>query len=753
VFKTIDCIANEHHPRLLIVAVLVCVTAALTTMRTFGHARAESGTRRRTRLIAAGVAGGAGVWATHFVSMLAFDPGLPTGYAPAGTILSLVIAMAGVTAALVFAADAPKRFAAVGGGAMLGLSIAAMHATGMAAFRTAGMLHWDLGHIVAALCLGVGFSILTLRAALSSRTGLARDGEAAALFVVAIVCLHFIGMAAVSITPDGERSIPSSLLPNATMAVAVGALAGLIMLAAVVTLALDARGQRRSRRRMVGILEAMPDGLAYFDVEDRFQVWNRRYAESLAPFGLKPVRGATYEDCVLKPAMRTGVFRNAREPGWLERKRLERQGASTREESSPDGRWFRVIEAPTADGGRITSVVEITSLKHAAQELARARDEAEAANRAKSAFLANMSHEIRTPLNGVLGVADALALSALTAGQAELVDIIRSSGGTLNRLLCDILDLARVESGALELAPEPFHFGEAVRAAALLCAQRASDAGIGFDIVVAAEADVWVRGDITRVKQVVTNLAANAVKFTDVGRVSVTATRDGEGAFQIAVEDTGRGMDAETLARLFERFQQADSTIQRRYGGSGLGLAICRELAELMGGSVGASSTEGVGSRFILRLPLDEASAPAPAVEVVAPRAERALRVLVVDDNANNRRLLEVLLAHLGADVALASDGAEGVRAWREGDFDAVLMDMQMPVVDGLEATRRIRAEEAAAGAERTPVFMVSANAMPEHIAAGRAAGADDHLSKPLSAHALFQALAGIAGAEDRAAA
>ncbi|MGA0600746.1 ATP-binding protein [Caulobacter sp. KR2-114] len=744
---------REHHPWMLGLAVFVCLAAAFTTMRMFGHARVEAGRRGRGWLIAAGVSGGAGVWATHFISMLAFDPGLPTGYAPAGTALSLVIAMAGVAAALVFAARARRNLAAVGGGAMLGLSIAAMHATGMSAFRTAGHLAWRPDYLGVALLLGVVFSMLALRAALSSRRSLGRDVEAAALFVVAIVCLHFIGMAAVSITPDGQAEIPSSLLPNAVMALAVGCLAGLIMLAAVATVALEARGQRRSRRRMAGILEAMPDGLAYFDAEDRYQVWNRRYAESLQPFGLTPVRGRTYEACVLRPAMETGAFSSAADPGWLARKRAERQGSSTREERSPDGRWFRVIEAPTADGGRVTSVVDITALKQAAEDLARARDEAEAANRAKSAFLANMSHEIRTPLNGVLGVADALALTALSTTQAELVEIIRSSGGTLNRLLCDILDLARVESGALELTAEPFLFGEAVRAAAVLCAQRAADAGLDFEVTVDAAADVWADGDVTRVKQIVTNLAANAVKFTEAGSVTIQARRGPDGAFEVEVRDTGRGMDAEALGRLFERFQQADGSIQHRYGGSGLGLAICRELAELMGGQVEASSRVGEGSRFLVRLPLAETAPTGADAEPEWSGVERPLKVLVADDNPNNRRLLELLLAHLGAECVLVEDGAQAVEAWRREPFDVVLMDMQMPGMDGLEATCQIRSLEGSRQGGRTPVFMVSANAMPEHVAAGRAAGADLHLSKPLSAQALFQALASVAVCEERAAA
>ncbi|HEX7758308.1 MAG TPA: ATP-binding protein [Caulobacteraceae bacterium] len=728
----------------------------MTTMRLFGHARAETGRRQWAWLAAAGVAGGAGVWATHFISMLAFDPGLPTGYEPVGTVASLLLAVAGVTSALVAAAHAPRRLAAPLGGLTLGTSIAAMHGTGMQAFRTAGELGWRPDYLVAAVMLGVAFSAFALDVALRGRRSLARDVAAAALFVLAIVCLHFISMAAVTIMPDGALKAPSNAMPRTAMALAVGGLAGLIMLGAVATLGLEARNQRRSRRRLRGIIEAMPDGLAYFDAEDRFQLWNGTYEAALIPFGLRPVLGRTYAECIVDPAAKTGVFSGSAEPGWAQARLAQRfAGDNCREQASPDGRWYRVMECGTGDGGRVVSVVEITALKQAAEDLAVARDAAEAANRAKSAFLANMSHEIRTPLNGVLGVADALALSGLTAAQAELVEIIQGSGATLNRLLCDILDLARVESGALQLVQEPFQLADAIRDVSQLCRPHAIAKGVAFDVGIAREAEGWVTGDVTRFKQIVTNLVANAVKFTAEGRVSLAVERAGAGEFRIAVGDTGPGFDGETQARLFGRFQQGDGSITRQFGGSGLGLSIVRELVALIGGRVDVESVLGAGSKFSVTLPLREAEAPREATHeaVGAPVAERAMRVLVADDNPNNRRLLEVLLGQLGAEVVTCVNGEEAVEAWRSGGFDVVLMDMQMPVLDGLAATRRIRELEARSPLARTPILMVSANAMPEHIAAGAEAGADGHLSKPLSAERLFAALAALEPGEHRAAA
>ena len=757
-FRTYDCIVHQHQPWLLALAVVICLAAAMTTMRTFSHARERSGRRRFAWLGAAGLAGGAGVWATHFISMLAFDPGLPTGYEAVGTLLSLLLAMAGVTAALVAAAGLTRILAAPLGGLMLGTSIGAMHATGMHAFRAAGELTWRLDYVAMAGTLGVLFSVLALGVALSARKPLARDIAAAGLFVVAIVCLHFISMAAVTITPDAALHTPSSVMPRGVMALAVGGLAGPIMLAALATLGLEAWNQRRSRRRLRGIIEAMPDGLAYFDADDRFQLWNRHYEAALAAFGLRPVLGLTYAECVVTPAAQSGAFTGSAEPGWAEARLAQRfSGSYSREQPSPDGKWYRVLESDTDDGGRVVSVVDITALKQAAEDLALARDAAQAANRAKSAFLANMSHEIRTPLNGVLGVADALALSGLNEAQAELVEIIQGSGATLNRLLCDILDLARVESGALEVIREPFALGDAVRDVGQLLAPHAGEKGVAFHLRIDPAAEGWVMGDVTRLKQVITNLAANAVKFTAQGRVDLNLERVGDTEFRIVVSDTGPGIDAEARERLFGRFQQGDGSITRRYGGSGLGLAITRELVSLMGGTMDVHSVEGRGSTFTVTVPLPHAAAPAKAAseEAASEPAERPMRVLVADDHPNNRRLLEVLLTHLGAEVVMVENGEMAVSAWRDSDFDVILMDMQMPVLDGLTATRRIRELEAgqAPRGPRTPILMISANAMPEHLAASRDAGADAHLSKPLSAERLFAALGGLEAARDEAAA
>ncbi|MDQ0466965.1 PAS domain S-box-containing protein [Caulobacter ginsengisoli] len=377
-----------------------------------------------------------------------------------------------------------------------------------------------------------------------------------------------------------------------------------------------------------------------------------------------------------------------------------------------------------------------------AQALERARDEADAANRAKSEFLANMSHEIRTPLNGVVGMADVLARTPLIPAQAEMVETIRSSGATLERLLSDVLDLARIESGHQEIRPEAFHLGAAVRDVAALSTLRAREKGVALVLDLSPGAETVVQGDITRLKQILTNLLSNAVKFTEVGEVRLTVGGpDGEQQFLFTVSDTGVGFDPAGMDRVFGRFQQADGSISRRFGGTGLGLAISRELAQRMGGALEAASVPGRGSTFTLTLTLPAGELAAQNAQPRESGLDRPARVLLADDHPINRKVVELMLAQSGAELVSVGDGRQALAALEGGVFDVILMDMQMPVMDGLAATRAIRAREAALNLARTPVIMLTANGMPEHIEAGIAAGADGHLTKPITAEALFEAV------------
>ncbi|MBI1686435.1 ATP-binding protein [Caulobacter hibisci] len=385
------------------------------------------------------------------------------------------------------------------------------------------------------------------------------------------------------------------------------------------------------------------------------------------------------------------------------------------------------------------------SLHEALDDLKLARDAADSANAQKSQFLAHMSHEIRTPLNGVLGMVQAMQMHALSPDQEERLGVIRGSGQALLVILNDILDVSKIEAGKLEIETAPFDLPAVAERVRAIFAPIAEAKNVELRLALDGVEGRWL-GDSTRIQQILSNLVSNAVKFTDHGRVSVVLRPTADGV-ELRVSDSGVGISPEQQARLFQSFQQADASTSRRYGGTGLGLSICLKLARLMRGDIRVESRLGEGATFVVTLPLtrDEAlEAVAEPSERTAP--ERALRVLGVDDNATNRLVLKALLEPLGVALVLVADGPAAIAAWSAETFDVVLMDIQMPVMDGVEATRRIRALEAERGRARTPILALSANALSHQIDDYLAAGMDGHVAKPIEVAQLYAALGQLSG-------
>ena len=387
-----------------------------------------------------------------------------------------------------------------------------------------------------------------------------------------------------------------------------------------------------------------------------------------------------------------------------------------------------------------------------------ARRAAEKAARDRSEFLAVMSHEIRTPMNGVLGMADALAHTNLDTGQREMLGILSTSGSTLLALLNDILDYSKIEAGRIELESIAFDISTVAQEVADLFRPQAEGKGLTLTAST-PDAAPAVLGDPGRVRQILHNLVGNAVKFTHEGsvKIAVGVRPAGAGASELLVEvaDTGIGITPEVQSRLFQKFVQGDASTTRAYGGTGLGLAISRELAQMMGGDITVRSRPGDGAAFTFCVTLpnsehDGAGAQEPEGPEAPPLS--SLRVLAAEDNPNNRQVLQIMLDMVGAAVTFVENGEQAVEAWSQAPYDIVLMDVQMPVMDGHAATREIRARERAAGMRPIPIIGVTANAMAHHVADCVEAGMNAHVSKPIRPASLFETLSQVLSADrDRA--
>jgi signal transduction histidine kinase/CheY-like chemotaxis protein len=435
---------------------------------------------------------------------------------------------------------------------------------------------------------------------------------------------------------------------------------------------------------------------------------------------------------IVKPLQRL-----AQSTGWKGRRRVRVPIADI--EARPDeiGALARALRSEREKVGAVLESLE--------ERVRRRTAELESANREKSRFLANMSHELRTPLNGVVAVSEVLAKAQKTRKNRELAELVASSGRLLEQVLTDILDFSKIEAGQMSVDPTDFDLETVVGRVAELHRAVAEAKGLEFAWRVARPARGAWRGDPVRLTQILSNLLSNAVKFTSEGRVVLTADLV-DGALRFRVTDTGVGFDESVRARLFKRFQQADASVTRRFGGTGLGLSISGSLAELMGGRIEAMSEPGKGSTFELTLPLPRAeTAPAaPEAAFEASVLPEGLRILLAEDHPTNQKVARLILEAAGADLTVVENGREAVEAVAAGAFDLVLMDMQMPEMDGLTATRRIRDLELTQGRRRLPIVMLTANALDEHVQASLQAGADRHVSKPLRPDELLGAIAEV---------
>ncbi|MEM9170485.1 MAG: ATP-binding protein [Pseudomonadota bacterium] len=512
----------------------------------------------------------------------------------------------------------------------------------------------------------------------------------------------------------------------------------------------------RDRNLLNALFDVSPMAVVVSDTDRRIKSVNKAFVDL---FGYAAEDVAGKRSCMLYA--HGGAFENA---GFM---RFNARAGVNRDSyrvtyNRRDGSTFSSDTVGTAvtdeNGetvGHIAIIRDVTPEVEMHAEIVRQKERAETAARAKTEFLANVSHEIRTPLNGVVGMAQVLERTALDTDQQSYVDVIAKSSASLLEIINDVLDFTKIDAGAVEFEEIPFDVGELARDLGDVFRHRAEERGVRLNVEVAPEAAGVYKGDPTKLRQVIANFASNAVKFTPAGGlVEIAVERAGAQAggadlLTFSVRDTGLGLSRRDVARMFEPFTQADASTTRKFGGTGLGLTIARRIVEGLGGKIAVDSAPGEGSRFYFTVALPRLEKEGRAVDEAADKEARdpvrGLSLLVAEDNETNRLVMRAMIGERVAALDFAEDGRSAVDAWRQGGYDAILMDIQMPVMDGTAAVREIRSIEARERLPRTPVIAVSANAYDEQVESYLAAGMDGHVAKPVNLATLEKELTALA--------